>query len=250
MRKNETRIGGAAGAEVGIQRQTDRTMGSDWSRGEESRSELRVLVTVVSAAQWNLTGLHEYALHGLPEAVLAGARHGVNLPLTVDRTSVLLPRHWQQRVGGLVAEADGLLALPHGSPALNCPLVQVVAFSFVTKCAHLLLTRGKESKRHALDEKMRCLWFVKGTVYMDVWHRLKAPTKTWEFCLAFLQSHGLKLTIIIQNTLKLLTDKSRMPLGRFHTSTKTQHLLSSPIYTSHPKKSELLWSLYPDVHQT
>ena len=154
-------------------------MGSDWSREEESRSELRVWVTVVSAAQWNLAGLHKYALHGLPQAVLAGARHGVNFPLTVDRTSILLPRHWQQRVGGLVAEADSLLALPYGSPALNCPLVQVVAFSFVTKCTHLLLTRGKDSKRQALEEKMRCPWFVKGTIYMCM--ALKPESFVWHF---------------------------------------------------------------------
>ena len=56
-------------------------------------SELCVCVTVVSAARWHLTGLHEDALHGLPQAVLTGARHGVDLHLTVDRPAVLLARH-------------------------------------------------------------------------------------------------------------------------------------------------------------
>lgn len=71
----------------------DRKMGSDRSRDEMPRSELGVWVAVVSAARWALTGLHEDAFHGLPQAVLAGSRHGVHLHLTVDGTPVLLPRH-------------------------------------------------------------------------------------------------------------------------------------------------------------
>lgn len=110
---------------------------------EERASELCVQVTVVSAAGQVLAGLQEDALHGLPQAVLAGARHGVNFPLATDRPPVLLPRHRQQRIGGFVAEADGLLALPHGSSALDRPLVQVVSFPFVAKCTHLLWTRDR-----------------------------------------------------------------------------------------------------------
>ena len=71
----------------------ERKSGSDRSRGETSRSELRVGVTVVSAARRGLARLHKDALHGFPQAVLAGARHGVNFPLAVDRPPVLLPRH-------------------------------------------------------------------------------------------------------------------------------------------------------------
>lgn len=98
---------------------------------------------MVPAARGALAGLHEDALHGFPQAVLAGARHGVNFPLTVDRPSVLLPRHRQQRISGLVTEADGLLAFPHRSPALNCPLIQVVPFAFLAKSTHLLWIRKK-----------------------------------------------------------------------------------------------------------
>lgn len=63
------------------------------TEAKKRSSELCVEVTVVSAARRDLAGLHKDSLHGLPQAVLAGARHGVNFPLTVDRPPVLLPRH-------------------------------------------------------------------------------------------------------------------------------------------------------------
>lgn len=118
-------------------------MGSDRSRDEMPRSELGVWVAVVSAAHRALAGLHEDAFHGLPQAVLAGSRHGVHLHLTVDGPPVLLPSHRQQRISGLVPEAHGLLAPPHGPPTLNHPFVQVVAFTFIAKRAYFLWTGRK-----------------------------------------------------------------------------------------------------------
>lgn len=91
-------------------------MGCDRSREEMPRSELCMWVAVVSAACWALTGFHKDAFHGFPQAVLAGARHGMNLCLTVDRSAILLPCYWQQRISGFVAEANGLFTLPNGTP--------------------------------------------------------------------------------------------------------------------------------------
>lgn len=126
-------------------------MESDSSREEMPRSELSVWVTVVSAACRHLTGFHKDALHGFPQAVLAGAWHGVNFSLTVDRLPILLPCHWQQCLSGLVAKADGLLSFPHRPPTLNCPLVQVIPFPFISKCAHLLSTSEKVMREQGLQ---------------------------------------------------------------------------------------------------
>lgn len=138
-------------------------MGSDRSREEMPRSELSVWVTVVSAAHRALTGLHKDALHGLPQAVLAGARHGVNFGLTVDRPAILLPCHRQQGVSGLVTEADSLLTLPYRPSTLNCPLVQVIPFPFVTKRAHLLCSSEKVIRRQGIEDEVlsfvKAFWF-------------------------------------------------------------------------------------------
>lgn len=112
------------------------------------RSELCVWVSGDSAACWALARLHKDALHGLPQGVLVGAGHGMNFHLTVDRTAVLLPRYRQQRVSGLVEEADGIVALPHRSSALNCPLIQMIAFSFLTKRTDLLTTSETVTGKH------------------------------------------------------------------------------------------------------
>ncbi|TNN48305.1 hypothetical protein EYF80_041515 [Liparis tanakae] len=106
------------------------------------------------------------SLIGTHNAVLTGARHGVNFPLAVDRPSVLLPRHRQECVGGLVTEADGLLALPHGPPTLNCPLIQVVPFPFVAEGTHFLWSRGKEMRR---KEMRGCFWdILKSLAFPDI----------------------------------------------------------------------------------
>lgn len=124
---------------------------------EMPRSELCVWVSVASAACRALAGLHKDALGGLPQAVLAGARHGVNFHLTVDGAAVLLPRYRQQRVSRLVEETDGLLALPHRSSTLNCPFIQMIAFPFFAKSADLLVR-----KRHGIyDNQVFILWIIK-----------------------------------------------------------------------------------------
>lgn len=152
---------GEEGAGKGV-RQRGKT-GGGRRREEMPRSELSVRVTVVSAARRALIGLHKDALHGLPQAVLAGARHGMNFSLTVDRPPILLPCYRQQRVSGLVTEADSLLALPYRPPTLNCPLVQVIPFPFIAKRAHLLWTSEKVIRRKGIEE--RVLSFVECSQY-------------------------------------------------------------------------------------
>lgn len=128
-------------------RPMDRKTGSDLRReGGNPRSELSVRVAVTAAARWAFAGLHEDALHGLPQAVLAGPRHSVHLHLAVDGPPILLPSHREQRLSGPMAETHGLLAPPCRAAAQHRPLVQVVAFAFVTKRAHLLRASGGERR--------------------------------------------------------------------------------------------------------
>lgn len=86
-----------------------------------------------------VAGLHEHALHGLPQAVLAGAAHGVHFPLSLDGPAVLLPGDGQQGVCGPVPEPNRLLALPHTAAALHRPLVQVVPLALFAERTHLLV---------------------------------------------------------------------------------------------------------------
>lgn len=108
-------------------------------------SELGVCVAVAPPARRAIAGLHEDSFHGPPQAVLARTRHGVHLHLAVDGPAVLLPGHRQQCLSGPVAEAHGLLAPPRRTAAHQRPLVQVVAFAFVAKRAHLLQVSGETS---------------------------------------------------------------------------------------------------------
>lgn len=142
--------------EVRVQLETERENGMWQKPSEMPRSELCVWVSVASAACRALAGLHKDALRGLPQAVLAGARHGVNFHLTVDRATVLLPRYRQQRVSRLVEETDGLLALPHRSSTLNCPFIQMITFPFFAKSTDLLMR-----KRHGIyDNQVFILWKI------------------------------------------------------------------------------------------
>lgn len=52
-----------------------------------------------------------------------------------------------------MAEADGLLAHPYGFPAMNCPLVQVIPFPFISKRTHLLWTSEREIRGQGTEER-------------------------------------------------------------------------------------------------
>lgn len=98
-----------------------------------------------------VAGLHEHSLHGLPQTVLAGAAHGVHLPLALDGSAVLLPGDGQQGVGGPVPEPDRLLALPDAAAALHRPLVQVVALALLAERAHLLIRGERRGEVVAME---------------------------------------------------------------------------------------------------
>lgn len=152
----------AAGAgvvgKVAAGRRTERLEATEAEGRASPGSELGVHVGVGSAARRALAGLHEDALHGLPQAVLAGPRHGVHLHLAVDGPPVLLPGHRQQRLGGPVPEAHGLLAPPRRAAAQHRPLVQVVAFAFVAKRAHLLRAGGGKAGKDRQKPRRSELW--------------------------------------------------------------------------------------------
>lgn len=109
-----------------------------WTVMERDSEALKLCVDVLPVGR-AVAGLHEHALHGLPQAVLAGAAHGVHFPLSLDGPAVLLPGDGQQCVCGPVPEPNGLLTLPHAATALHRPLVQVVALAFLAKRTHLLI---------------------------------------------------------------------------------------------------------------
>lgn len=109
--------------------------------GQCCKSLLKLGVDVLPERR-AVAGLHEHALHGLPQTVLTRAAHGVHLPLSLDGPAVLLPGDRQQGVCGPVPESNRLLAPPHAAPALHRPLVQVVPLALFTKSTHFLI-RGE-----------------------------------------------------------------------------------------------------------
>lgn len=106
--------------------------------GQSERSPLKLGVDVLPVRR-TVAGLHEHALHGLPQTVLAGAAHGVHLPLSLDGPAVLLPGDRQQGVCGPVPKPNRLLAPPHAAAALHRPLVQVVPLTLFAERTHLLI---------------------------------------------------------------------------------------------------------------
>lgn len=118
--------------------------------GQRFKSPLKLGVNVLPVRR-AVAGLHEHALHGLPQTVLAGAVHGVHLPLSLDGPPVLLPGDGQQRVCGPVPESNRLLSLPHAAATLHRPLVQVVPLALFAECTHLLIGGERRGKVVAVE---------------------------------------------------------------------------------------------------
>lgn len=88
--------------------------------------------------EWILAGLNEHAFHGAPQVVLVGSAHAVHLALATDRVAVLLACDAKEDVCAHVFEAHRLITVPVDSITLDCPHVQIVTLSILSKGADFL----------------------------------------------------------------------------------------------------------------
>ena len=83
--------------------------------------------------------LNEHAFQCSPQIQLIRIRIGADLELSVYGPTERVARHMQILAGGLVLEANGLVASPELVVALHDPVVAVVALAEIAERAHLLV---------------------------------------------------------------------------------------------------------------
>lgn len=126
--------------------------GNPWQEPKERRSSRRLgtlcgdagsqppdsELCVVAFCLQQLTGLHEDAFHGFPIVVLAWLGHAMHLFLPTDGSTILFSCDRQQNLSGRMLEPHLTVPHPVGPITEHCPVIQIIAFTFLTKSTHFL----------------------------------------------------------------------------------------------------------------
>lgn len=107
-------------------------------RGDKGSQPADSELCVVAFCLQQLTGLHEDAFHGLPVVVLAWLGHAMHLFLPTDGSTILFSCDRQQNLSGRMLEPHLTVPHPVGPITEHCPVIQIIAFTFLTKRTHFL----------------------------------------------------------------------------------------------------------------